>query len=176
MRVYYRLLSSGAKGYVDLKAGCDGYFTGSVPDTKGEQVKLVVDLSAGSGKWDAKGSDGYRASGSAVTLNASTGGQWGGAHGCQVSTEFAISGSGVSGGKLSLAKGKSAQLTATVSPSNAAIATVTGSGYVSAVKAGTAKRTEAISRLFPGHCPIRARSSSQPGVAATLVLPPSTRP
>ncbi|MGO5193224.1 Ig-like domain-containing protein, partial [Bifidobacterium boum] len=59
----------------------------------------------------------------------------------------------MSNGKLSLARGKSVQLTATVNPSNAtnktvtwsssnaAIATVTGTGYVSAVKAGTATVT-----------------------------------
>ena len=68
-------------------------------------------------------------------------------------SSVAVSGSGVSNGKLSLAKGKSAQLTATVNPSNAtnktvtwsssnaAVATVTGTGYVSAVKAGTATVT-----------------------------------
>ncbi|WP_353885059.1 S-layer homology domain-containing protein [uncultured Bifidobacterium sp.] len=68
-------------------------------------------------------------------------------------SSVAVSGSGVSNGVLSLVKGKSAQLTASVSPSNAtnktvtwsssnaAIATVTGTGYVSAVKAGTATVT-----------------------------------
>ena len=61
--------------------------------------------------------------------------------------------SGVSNGKLSLAKGKSVQLSASVSPSNAtnktvtwsssdaSVASVTGTGYVSAVKAGTAAIT-----------------------------------
>ncbi|MEJ5921716.1 Ig-like domain-containing protein, partial [Bifidobacterium thermophilum] len=70
-------------------------------------------------------------------------------------TSVAISGSGVSNGKLSLAKGKSVQLSAAVSPSNAtsktvtwsssdaSVASVTGTGYVSAVKAGTAKITAA---------------------------------
>ena len=62
-----------------------------------------------------------------------------------------VSGSGVSNGVLSLVKGKSAQLTAIVSPSNAtnrtvtwnssnaAVAAVTGTGYVVGVKAGTCK-------------------------------------
>ncbi|MGO5319728.1 Ig-like domain-containing protein, partial [Bifidobacterium boum] len=64
-----------------------------------------------------------------------------------------VSGSGVSNGALSLAKGKSVQLSASVNPSNAtsrtvtwsssnaAVASVTGTGYVSAVKAGTATIT-----------------------------------
>ena len=48
VRVWYRLLSSNTTGHVDLKPGCDGYFTGVIPDAKGERVKLVVDLSTGS--------------------------------------------------------------------------------------------------------------------------------
>ncbi|MCF2561229.1 Ig-like domain-containing protein [Bifidobacterium boum] len=68
-------------------------------------------------------------------------------------SSVAVSGSGVSNGKLSLEKGKSVQLTATVNPSNAtnrtvtwsssnaSVASVTGTGYVSAVKAGTATVT-----------------------------------
>ncbi|NMF01810.1 starch-binding protein [Bifidobacterium boum] len=68
-------------------------------------------------------------------------------------SSVAVSGSGVSNGKLSLEKGKSAQLSATVNPSNAtnrtvtwsssnaSVASVTGTGYVSAVKAGTATVT-----------------------------------
>ncbi|KFJ00369.1 alpha-amylase [Bifidobacterium porcinum] len=68
-------------------------------------------------------------------------------------SSVAVSGSGVSNGKLSLEKGKSAQLSATVNPSDAtnktvtwsssdaSVASVTGTGYVSAVKAGTATVT-----------------------------------
>ncbi|NMM95481.1 Alpha-amylase, partial [Bifidobacterium sp. DSM 109960] len=68
-------------------------------------------------------------------------------------TSVSVSGSGVSGGKLSLKKGASAQLSATVSPSNAtdrtvawsssnaAVASVDKSGKVTGVKAGTAKVT-----------------------------------
>ena len=146
VRVWYRLLSSNTTGFVDLKAGCDGFYRGSVPDTKGEQVKLVVELGAGSYKWDAKGKDGYRASGSAVTL--AYGNVYSAAHACAVSTEFAISGSGVSDGALSLAKGGTAQLSAVNVPSGASTVTwwsdggavaVTGTGYVVGVKAGTCK-------------------------------------
>ena len=146
VRVWYRLLSSDTTGFVDLKAGCDGFYRGSVPDTKGEQVKLVVELGAGSYKWDAKGKDGYRASGSAVTL--AYGNVYSAAHACAVSTEFAISGSGVSDGALSLAKGGTAQLSAVNVPSGASTVTwwsdggavaVTGTGYVVGVKAGTCK-------------------------------------
>ena len=156
VRVWYRLLSSNTTGHVDLKPGCDGYFTGVIPDAKGERVKLVVDLSTGSGKYDVKGQSGWSASGSAVTLNAATGGQWAGSHGCAATTtvpvtSVAVSGSGVSDGVLSLEKGKSAQLSATVNPSNAtsrtvtwsssnaSVASVTGTGYVVGVKAGTCK-------------------------------------
>ncbi|MEJ5921979.1 Ig-like domain-containing protein, partial [Bifidobacterium thermophilum] len=68
-------------------------------------------------------------------------------------SSVAISGDGVSNGAVSLAKGKSVQLSATVSPSNAtnktvawnssdaSVVSVTGTGYVSAVKAGTATVT-----------------------------------
>jgi len=89
-----------------------------------------------------------RWSGSGTTLESVT---------CQTPdvpvSSVAISGSGVSNGVLSLAKGKSAQLSATVNPSNAtnktvtwsssdaSVASVTGTGYVSAVKAGTATVT-----------------------------------
>lgn len=64
-------------------------------------------------------------------------------------SSVAISGDGVSNGALSLEKGKSVRLSAAVSPSNAtnktvawsssdaSVASVTGTGYVSAVKAGT---------------------------------------
>ncbi|KFJ06033.1 alpha-amylase [Bifidobacterium thermophilum] len=146
VRVWYRLLSSDTTGFVDLKPACDGFYRGSIPDTKGEKVKLVVDLSAGSYKWDAKGKDGYRASGSAVTL--AYGNVYSAAHACAVSTGFAISGSGVSNGKLSLAKGGTAQLSAVNVPSGASTVTwwsdggavaVTGTGYVVGVKAGTCK-------------------------------------
>ena len=68
-------------------------------------------------------------------------------------SSVSISGDGVSGGKLSLKKGASAQLSATVSPSNAtdrtvawsssnaAVASVDKSGKVTGVKAGTATIT-----------------------------------
>jgi alpha-amylase len=68
-------------------------------------------------------------------------------------SSVAISGDGVSNGALSLEKGKSVQLSAAVSPSNAtnktvswsssdaSVVSVTGTGYVSAVKAGTATVT-----------------------------------
>ncbi|WP_300765754.1 Ig-like domain-containing protein, partial [uncultured Bifidobacterium sp.] len=58
VRVWYRLLSSNTTGFVDLKPACDGYFTGSIPDAKGERVKLVVELGAWSSRWDVKGTSG----------------------------------------------------------------------------------------------------------------------
>ncbi|WP_339562590.1 Ig-like domain-containing protein, partial [Bifidobacterium thermophilum] len=85
--------------------------------------------------------------------SGSTGGSGSGGSTTVPVSSVAISGDGVSGGALSLEKGKSAQLSASVSPSNAtsktvtwsssdaSVASVTGTGYVTAVKAGTATIT-----------------------------------
>ena len=133
--------------------GQSGYYY-DVPDSLASNAKVIFN-DGGSQQVPGANQAGIsynggtvRWSGSGTTLESVT---------CQTPdvpvSSVAVSGSGVSNGKLSLAKGKSAQLTATVNPSNAtnktvtwsssnaAIATVTGTGYVSAVKAGTATVT-----------------------------------
>ena len=74
-------------------------------------------------------------------------------------TSVSISGSGISGGKLSLKTSATAQLSATVNPSNAtdrtvtwsssdtAVATVDKTGKVTGVKAGTAKAGDKIASI-----------------------------
>ncbi len=135
--------------------GQSGYYY-DVPDNLASNAKVIFnDGGSSSNRYPADMAPGMDYNGG--TVNWTSGSTTLSAVTCQTPdvpvSSVAVSGSGVSNGALSLVKGKSAQLTATVNPSkatnktvtwsssNAAIATVTGTGYVSAVKAGTATVT-----------------------------------
>jgi alpha-amylase len=134
---------------VKMSAACDGWVKYTIPDTDGQTVEFV--FNNGSGTWDNNSKANYKGSGSSIVVKS---GVVSSTAPCAVAvTSVAVSGSGVSSGKLSLAKGASSSLTATVSPSDAtdqvvswsssdsSVASVTGTGKVTGVKAGTATVT-----------------------------------
>ncbi|KFI69617.1 putative alpha-amylase, partial [Bifidobacterium merycicum] len=148
-------------GNASMTEVCGGWYRFTIPDTKGKAVKASFTNGT---SWDGNGKAadgtlrGYWASGSSMAVAS---GQVisGVVPTCSAGedpdvpvTSVTISGTGVAAGKLSVKKGATAQLTATVNPSNAtdrtvawkssdaAVATV-ADGKVTGVKAGTATVT-----------------------------------
>ena len=135
--------------------GQSGYYY-DVPDSLAGNAKVIFsDNGSSSNRYPADMAPGMDYNGG--TVNWTSGSTALSAVTCKAPdvpvSSVAVSGSGVSDGKLSLEKGKSAQLSAMVNPSDAtnrtvtwsssdaSVASVTGTGYVSAVKAGTATIT-----------------------------------
>ncbi|WP_276310677.1 Ig-like domain-containing protein [Bifidobacterium sp. SO1] len=131
---------------VKMTAACDGWVSTTIKDVKEQQVEFVV--TNGSGQWDNNGGQNYKASGATIVLKD---GQLGSVSPCVATVEkITISGDGVKNGKLSLQVGKSTTLKATVTPesaqdtariswssSDSSIASVMGTGEVTAKSTGT---------------------------------------
>ncbi|KFI49646.1 Ig-like domain-containing protein [Bifidobacterium biavatii] len=131
---------------VKMTAACDGWVSYTIKGAKEQPIEFVV--TNGSGQWDNNGGQNYKASGAIIVLKD---GQLGSVSPCVATVEkIAISGDGVKNGALSLKVGESATLKATVSPSSAqstarvswsssdsSVASVMGTGVVTAKSTGT---------------------------------------
>ncbi|KAB8288003.1 alpha-amylase [Bifidobacterium ramosum] len=131
---------------VKMTAACDGWVSYTIKEAKEQTVEFVV--TNGSGNWDNNGGRNYQASGATIVLEN---GQLGSVSPCVAAVEsIAISGDGVKDGKLTLQTGESVTLQATVSPdsaqdtarvswssSDSSVASVMGTGEVTAKSAGT---------------------------------------
>ena len=149
--LHYRVGANGtwttAPG-VKMTAACDGWVGYTIPDVNEEQVEFV--FNDGKGNWDNNGGINVNYKGSGAVLAVQEDGTIGTVSPCVVKFDsLAITGDGVKDGKLSLKVGDSATLKAVVTPdtatdarvywssSDSSVASVMGTGVVSAKKAGT---------------------------------------
>lgn len=153
--LHYRVGANGtwttAPG-VKMAATRDGWVGYTIPDVNEEQVEFV--FNDGKGNWDNNGGINKNYTGSGAVLVVQEDGTIGTVSPCVVKVDsLAITGDGVKDGKLSLKVGEDATLKAVVTPdtatdariswssSDSSVASVMGTGVVSAKKAGTATIT-----------------------------------
>ena len=153
--LHYRVGADGAWTTVPgvkMTEACDGWVAYTIKDVNEEQVEFV--FNNGSGVWDNNGGINVNYKGAGGTIVVQDDGTLGTVTPCVAAVEsIDITGDGVADGRLTLKSGESATLTAAINPQDAAgvhvtwsssdssVASVMGTGVVTARAAGVATIT-----------------------------------